>query len=216
MSEIDLIPSDYRNRVVIYGWGKRFFVAMTAFMALFLVIYIVLEVANKRLGENVVLLQNRQQSIVLDRDALREASEKRDHYQRQWELLKNLRSSEAAAKMFVIVDHAISAGDVWFLSWEFRRSDKFVEFMPKSPAESYFIMLSDNKGDETGEAWQITTHMNIKGQASDHSALSKFVRRLYEQPEVKNVRILNTSLINAAKGVNFDMIVTVNSELVIG
>jgi hypothetical protein len=216
MSEIDLIPSDYRNRVVIYGWGKRLFVSMTAFMVVCLAVYIVLEVANKKLGENVVLLQNRQQSIVLDRDALREASEKRNHYQRQWELLKNLRDSTAAAKMFVIVDRAISAGDVWFLSWEFRRSDKFVELMQKSPTDSYFIMLSDNKGDETGEAWQITTQMNIKGQASDHSALSKFVRRLYEQPEVKNIRILNTSLIKTAKVVNFDMIVTVNSELVTG
>jgi hypothetical protein len=180
------------------------------------VIYVVLEVANKRLREDVVSLQNRQKSIVLDRDALREISEKRDHFQRQWEMLKNLRDSKAAEKMFVIVDRAISAGDVWFLSWEFQRSDTFVESLPDSPGEGYFVVLSGNKDDGTGEAWQINTHMTIKGQASDHSALSKFVRRLYEQPEVKDVRILNTSLMNAAKVVNFDMIVTVNSELVIG
>ena len=216
MAEIDLIPSDYRNRVVIFDWLRRLIVALVVFMLLGVVIYVVLEVANKRLGEDVESLQNRQKSIVLDRDALREISEKRDHFQRQWEMLKNLRDSKAAEKMFVIVDRAISAGDVWFLSWEFQRSDTFVEFLPDSPGEDYFVVLSGNKDDGTGEALQINTHMTIKGQASDHSALSKFVRRLYEQPEVKDVRILNTSLMNAAKVVNFDMIVTVNSELVIG
>jgi hypothetical protein len=216
MAEIDLIPSDYRNRVVIFDWLRRLIVALVVFMLLGVVIYVVLEVANKRLGEDVESLQNRQKSIAMDRDALREISEKRDHFQRQWEMLKNLRDSKAAEKMFVIVDRAISAGDVWFLSWEFQRSDTFVEFLPDSPGEDYFVVLSGNKDDGTGEALQINTHMTIKGQASDHSALSKFVRRLYEQPEVKDVRILNTSLMNAAKVVNFDMIVTVNSELVIG
>jgi len=216
MAEIDLIPSDYRNQVVVYGWGKRLLVAVLVIITMSLMIYMALEVANKKLSENVALLQNRQQSIVVDRDALREISEKRDHYQRQWELLKNLRDSTAAAKMFMIVDRAISAGDVWFLSWEFQRSCMFVEFRPESPKEGYLIELSDSKGSKTGAAWQISTHMSIKGQASDHSALSKFVRRLYEQPEVKEVRILNTSLVNAPRVVNFDMVVTVNSEQVIG
>ena len=216
MAEIDLIPSDYRNRVVIYGWGRGLLVAVIVIIAFSVVTYVALDVANRKLRENVALLQNRQQSIVLDRDALREISEKRDHYQRQWKLLKNLRDSTAAGKMFIIVDRAISDGDVWFLSWEFQRSGTFVEFQPESSREGYFIVLSDNKGNETGEAWQINTHMTIKGQASDHSALSKFVRRLYEQPEVKEVRILNTSLVNTAKVVNFNMVVTVNSEQVIG
>ena len=216
MTEIDLIPSDYRNRVVIYDWGRRLLVAMIVFMALGVMSYVALDVVNRKLGENAVLLQSRQNATVLDRDALREISEKRDHYKRQWELLKNLRDSTAAAKMFIIVDRAISDGDIWFLSWEFQRSGTFVEFQPESSREGYFIVLSDNKGNETGEAWQINTHMTIKGQAIDHSALSKFVRRLYEQPEVKEVRILNTSLVNTAKVVNFNMVVTVNSEQVIG
>ena len=216
MAEIDLIPSDYRNKAMVYGWGRRLLFVMLLTITVSLVSYVALEAANRKLSENVALLQNRQQSFSVNQDALREISKKRDHYQRQWELLKNLRDSTAAAKMFMIVDRAISSGEIWFLNWEFQRSDMFVEFRPESAREGYFIVLSDSNGSKAGEAWQITTHMNIKGQASDHSALSKFVRRLYEQPEVKNVRILNTSLINAAKVVNFDMIVTVNSELVIG
>jgi len=216
MAEIDLIPRDYHNRVVLYDWGRRLTVALAVFMVLSVAIYIALDVANRKLSENVALLQNKQQSIVQDRDALREVSENREQYQRKWELLKNLRNSTAAARMFVIIDRAISAGDVWFLNWEFRRSGAITELLPESAGTGYFIVLSDNNDNGDGEVWEINTRMTIKGQASDHSALSRFVRHLYEQPEVKDVRILNTSLVKTARVVNFDMVVTVNGELVAG
>lgn len=216
MAEIDLIPTDYRNRVVVLGWGKRLMVSFTAFMVLCVALFVVLEVANRRVGENVAVLQSKQQSVVQGRDALREVTEKRDHYQRQWELLSHLRNSTSAPRMFVIVDRAITPGDVWFLNWEFKRTGA----VAKSPAESsgagYFIALSDSTDQEAGEAWEINTRMTIRGQASDHSALSRFVRRLYEQPEVDDVRILNTSRLKTAGVVNFDMVVTVNSEQVAG
>jgi hypothetical protein len=214
MAEIDLIPRDYRNRVVIYGWGTRLSVAMVVFMVLSIAIYVVLNVSNRKLGENVVILQHKQQTLAQGKDALREIVEKKERYQRQWELLKNLRNSTAASKMFVIIDRAISAGDIWFLSWEFQRSSDVVELQPVSANTGYFIVMSDKAGQVEGKAWEIKTRMTIKGQASDHSALSRFVRQLYEQSEVQDVRILNTSLVKTASVVNFDMVVTVNSERV--
>jgi hypothetical protein len=214
MPEIDLIPRDYRNRVFIFDWGKRLSVTMAVFMVLSISIYVVLNVSNRRLGENVVILQHKQQALAKDKDALRELDEKKERYQRQWELLKNLRNSTAASKMFVIIDQAIPAGDIWFLNWEFQRSSDIVELQPESENTGYFIVLSDKAGQGKAEACVIKTRMTVKGQANDHSALSRFVRRLYEQPEVQDVRILNTSLVKTDSVVNFDMVVTVNSELV--
>ena len=216
MAEIDLVPSDYRNRVMIYGWGKRLCVVLIGFLVFSLMVYVAFEVANRRIEKNVLLLQNRQQSVEQDRVALREITEKRDHYQRQWELLSYLRDSAAAARMFVIVDRAISAGDIWFLNWEFSRSGAMAVSPRESAGSGYFSVPSDNKNQGSGEAWEINTRMTIKGQASDHSALSRFVRSLYEQPEVDDVRILNTSRQNSLKVVNFDMVITVNSEQVAG
>ena len=216
MAEIDLIPTDYRNRVMIFGWGKRLMVSFTAFTVLCVALYVGLEVANRQLGENVAVLQIRQQSVAQGRDVLREIAEKRDHYKRQWELLSYLRNSTAAPRMFEIVERAITPGDVWFLNWEFKRTGAVSKFPADSSGTGYFIALSDSKGQEAGEAWEINTRMSIKGQASDHSALSRFVRRLYEQPEVDDVRILNTSRLKTAGVVNFDMVVTVNSEQVAG
>jgi hypothetical protein len=34
--------------------------------------------------------------------------------------------------------------------------------------------------------------MTIQGQALDHSAMSRFVLNLTQQPEIENVRIVNT------------------------
>lgn len=214
MAEIDLIPRDYRNRVFIFEWGRRFSVAMAAFMALSIAGYAVLNVSNQKLGKNVVTLQKRQQTLVQDQDALREIVEKRDRLQRQWDLLKNLRNSTAASRMFVIVDRSISSGDLWFMNWEFQRSADLVELQPESPRAGHYIVKSDKAGQGSEQAWEIKTSMAIKGQARDHSALSRFVRQLYQQPEVQDVRILNTSLVKTDSVVNFDMIVTINTERV--
>ena len=214
MAEIDLIPRDYRNRVFIFDWGKRLSVTMAAFMVVSIVSYVLLNLSNRKLAENVVILQQKQQTITQDRDELRAIVEKKERLQRQWNLLKNLRNNTAASKMFVIVDRAISSGDLWFMNWEYERSDDMVELQPKSEHTGYYIVLSDKADQGPVEAWEIKTRMSIKGQARDHSALSRFVRQLYEQAEVQDVRILNTSLVKTDSVVNFDMIVTVNSELV--
>jgi hypothetical protein len=55
--------------------------------------------------------------------------------------------------------------------------------------------------------------MTIKGQARDHSALSGFVRRLFVQPEIDDVRILRTNLSrsNRADAVDFELAVVINT-----
>jgi hypothetical protein len=100
------------------------------------------------------------------------------------------------------------------MNWEYERSDNVVELQPNSARTGYYIVLSDKTEQDVGVAWEIKTRMTIKGQARDHSALSRFVRQLYEQAEVQDVRILNTSLVKTDSVVNFDMVVTINSERV--
>ena len=53
--------------------------------------------------------------------------------------------------------------------------------------------------------------MEIKGYARDHSALSRFVNRLYDHPEIVDARVLNTSVRPAGDGtiVDFDLAVVV-------
>ena len=63
------------------------------------------------------------------------------------------------------------------------------------------------------EAWQILTHMEVSGQATDHEALSSFVRRVLRQPQIGDVRILNTQQqVDRDKTVvDFKLVIMVNS-----
>ena len=63
------------------------------------------------------------------------------------------------------------------------------------------------------ETWKIETQMTIQGQSMDHSALSEFVLNLTRQPEIENVRVVNTQLseVNNIKLVNFSLEIVVSS-----
>ena len=56
--------------------------------------------------------------------------------------------------------------------------------------------------------------MTIQGQALDHVAMSKFVLNLTQQPEIENVRIVNTRLneSGAAKLVDFGLDIVVSAR----
>jgi hypothetical protein len=56
--------------------------------------------------------------------------------------------------------------------------------------------------------------MEISGEASDHSALARFVRRLGERSEIESARILNTQVrqLGGAELVEFELAVVVRSK----
>ena len=94
--------------------------------------------------------------------------------------------------MFAVIDRA-SDGRVWFSEWTFRRAGELVESDPQAIRAGYFIVLPrEAKRDEREKAWLMRTHMEIRAQAVDHSTLASFARRLVEQPEIEEVRVLNT------------------------
>ena len=55
--------------------------------------------------------------------------------------------------------------------------------------------------------------MEVSGQATDHEALSSFVRRVLQQPQIGDVRILNTQqqVIMDKTVVDFKLVIMVNS-----
>ena len=77
----------------------------------------------------------------------------------------------------------------------------------------YFIVVPAGSSTRQEETWKIETQMNIQGQALDHSAMSEFVLNLTLQPEIENVRIVNTSLRksnNETKLVDFSLDIIVS------
>lgn len=212
MSEIDLIPTDYRNRLWLQSRAQ---ILGTAIIVLLLVTALIcggLHLMAGSIAKKIATLQKQQAITTQQRNALTLLNNRKNALDRQLALLTGLRSGAAAPTMFNTIDRAITAGDIWFQNWDFRRAGTVVDRKQEPSSNGYFIVIPADRNDRNSESWKIETHMTIKGQAKDHSALSRFVRRLFEQPEIADIKILNTNLGGNKKFVDFNLAVTVNSS----
>ncbi|NNG11823.1 MAG: hypothetical protein HKM88_01085 [Halobacteria archaeon] len=213
MSEIDLIPVAYRTRIFMKNWFMRLAMGLAGLVAISMVAYVYLTSLNKEVNREVSELQSRQEISNRQREELKQLYDKKTGIEGQLALLRELRGSAAAREMFQTLDRALSNGDVWFLDWEFQRAGSIVKKEEQGVNTGYFIIVQGNEDTGTNEAWKIETHMNIRGQAKDHSALSRFVRRLFEQTEIKDVRILNTTRARGREMVEFRLAIIVKNKV---
>jgi hypothetical protein len=212
MAEIDLIPADYRSRIWLQGKALNIGVAVALAVVVLLLALGVLHYQAIRTGRLIAGLQARQAVSAQQRERFTQLDRKRAELESRLVLLRGLRGGAVASAMFEAVDRAMVEGDVWFLSWDFNRAGSVVEHRPETASNGYFIVIPATDGKQSNEAWKIETRMQIHGQAKDYSALSEFVRRMYRQPEIQDVRIINTTLVDRTQFVDFNLAVTVNTH----
>lgn len=210
MTDIDLIPADYRAKIKLIGRVKLAVVVVAMSLAASLAGYLTFDHKNKILFADIAALQNQQQISTQQSELLTALTNKKNNFENQLSLLGKLRNGMAAPAMFTTVDRALVDNKVWFLDWEFQRAGHVVNKKPQTVSSGYFIVVQGNNA-AAEEAWMIETHMTIHGQAQDHAALSQFVGKLFKQPEIHDVRILNTSRQPTAGIINFDLAVTVDN-----
>lgn len=211
MTEIDLVPGDYRRLTWLRGRVRFTVTAVMASVFLSVALYAGLRVWSVSIDSQVATLQSKQAITNQQREALTKLDVHKSELQRKLELLTGLRGGAEAVQMFVTIDRAMQDNDVWFLDWNFQRAGTTVRNTPETTSNGYFILIPAEDGKGSNEAWKIDTHMTFRGQARDHSALSAFVRRLYRQQEIQDVRILDTTRKTNGSVVDFRLAVTVNS-----
>ncbi len=216
MTEIDLVPGDYRRLSWLRGRARTTVQVIATALVVSLLAWAGLHVYSGHLATQIAELQSQQAITNQQREALTQLDVHKTALQRKLELLTGLRGGAEAVQMFVTIDRALKGEDVWFLDWEFRRAGTAVEHKPETNSNGYFILIPAEDGQASTEAWKIETHMTLRGQARDHSALSGFVKRLYRQRAIQDVRILDTSRQPQDKVVDFRLAVTVNSAEVTG
>lgn len=211
---IDLIPADYRENLSRQGHLRG---------AIWCSVMLCVAVALASLWYGRVAKQIRQETEFLrtqyalsaqQREQLDVLDARLAALDEEWLLLRGLRSGAAAEDLFVIVDRALPGEDVWFINWEFRRAGVIVPQTEHTVNTGYFIVVPKGQQTEELAAWQVKTHMNINGQARDHAALSRFVRGLYEQPEIQDVKVNNTRVrqYSDTTVVDFDLAVVLHNE----
>jgi hypothetical protein len=211
MSDIDLIPTDYRIRLWFRGKVKLLGACMISMLSITAVMYTAIHFSNGKLQSRISELLKQQETTSQEYEVITQFKENIKGLEYQLFLLSSLRGGAGASGMFETVDRAMNDTEVWFDNWEYRRVSSPVEYNDQTASNGDLIILPAGNGTTTDTAWIIETHMTIRGQAKDHSALSRFVRRLYNQPEIHNVRILNTATATGMNVVDFNMAVTVIS-----
>ncbi len=173
-----------------------------------------LGIATANARSRVEALQHVQAVTARQRADLERLGAEKTEFERQFHLLSGLRSGAAAEDMFVTIDRALTSDDVWFLEWQFQRAGIMVGEEVRTVNTGYFIVVPDGADQLAADDLRVQTHMTIRGQARDHSALSSFVRRLFAQPEIDDIRIHRTALnrSNQSNTVDFDLAVTLNSN----
>lgn len=212
--DIDLIPDSYRERLKIQRWCHVFCIVMLAVaLATFSLRYIVVS-KNAKIQSTIKTLQ-RDKSVTLKRqqqynDLL--ATERR--LQKNLEILNGLRGGPAVRRIMQAMDRVLN-GSVWFLRWSFKRAGEIEEVRPETVQTGYFIIIpQDIASNGKQQAWKLNTHMEIRGQARDHMSFSKFVQDLLKQPEIADVKVVNTSVrryVNT-EVIDFNVIVAINDQ----
>lgn len=214
MSDIDLIPSDYRRRLVrlrqfkVHGWVAAVLLLACAGA------WAGLDRAQRELRGEVARLQREKSITEAQRAELERLHAERQRLGEEVRLQAGLTGGVTAQHTFLVVDRALAEGQVWFDRWVFDRSGKAQPKPAEAVETGYLLVIPAGEGRAASEAWRIDSHMTIEGQARDHATLSGFVGRLLEQPEVDAAHLLNSTLQPAAAGgqVKFKLLVGIDME----
>lgn len=215
MHEIDMVPAAYRRAHAQRRWLVVLGGTAAAIILLSVAGRVALGFANTQVAADIESLQQQQTISVTQRDELQRLTERKTDYQQQLRLLTGLRSGTAAENLFRIVDQVLVEDELWFLKWQFRRAGVSNGDTGRAVETGYFLVVPKEGGASDAETWQVETHMQITGQATDHAALSQFVKRLFGRPEIYDVRVKRTELhrFRTRTVVDFDLTVIINSRI---
>lgn len=212
---MNLIPEDYFQYIRQLRFLRLVGTALLSFLALSVLISLGLKYKADEYHKEIVVLEKQKAISSQQRSQLQSLEKNYQKLDEKLVILEKLRGGALAKDMFVNIDRALTGKDVWFKNWTFVRAGSKTNEPAKGVNTGYFIVIPEaeriNKKQQ--EAWKIQMHMEIEGQATNHGALSSFVRRVLQQPQIADVKILSTrkqvSIDNVV--VDFKLIVMVNS-----
>ena len=214
MADIDLIPQDYRNQRTQLSVLRKYAVSFGVVNLLVLVLALLLGQTSKSVATEAAELKMANAITQQQQAQLEQLQTQQSEYERQLGLLRGLRAGAAVDEIFTIVDRALKGRDLWFLDWQFRRAGVVVNGEQRGIETGYFVIVDEDQKASDDE-WKVETRMTIRGQAKDHQALSTFVRALFDQREIKDVKLQKTSATSYGNGrvVEFDMTISLNSTM---
>lgn len=213
MNEIDLIPSRYRNSLRVRGWLLRLGVAYLLLLAGTGAVKAVLSNSVDTRTQLIERLQEDKRQLLDRQTELEQLHSRRSVLSRHLATLEQLRSGPPVTQIFTAIDRALRE-DVWFIDWGFMRAGEYVPVKDQGVNTGYFIIAPETRADGSQLAWQMATHMTLRAGATSHTALAEFVQRLSDQPEIAEIKIVNTQQRQQGLGrvVEFELAIIVSER----
>ncbi|GEM_PF-5066922 len=182
MREIDLIPTDYRRqqrvREMLIGFGILYVILIAAVIAGKFYLDHRVDDVNTRIRS----LEEDQKKLAEQQRVIDKLKKDRDAVEKQLQFVKLLQEGGGADQIFLVFDRVLDRS-VWMDEWQYETADP----------------VSDK--DEKDRR-----RISIIGKAVDHAALSRFVDRLLDQPEIEDVAVKKTAMIDrTSNAVSFEM-----------
>lgn len=212
---MDLIPRDYHEQLKLKGWCRDFGIAYV--LVILAIVLLKADLARRadNLQREIDALQQHKIANTMQQNTFESLNAEANTLQKRVEILDGLRGGVPVRRIFLAFDEVLNE-DVWFTLWTFRRAGEITDVKPETVRTGYFIVIPQGASQSNRQqAWKLDTHMEIAGQAINHSALAALVRRLIDRPEIHDVKVLDTTLRNygSTQVVNFSLAVIVNNHV---
>jgi len=217
MHELDLIPADYREREHIQRKCTIFISILVTLVAVLAGLKFVLQQQVDTLQMQIQTLENGKKFKLEQQQKFNALLAQERMLNKRLEIFNNLRGGPSAKQLLLAIDRVMD-GDVWFSEWKLLRTGE-LNVVKTMPSTSGLVIVIPESESSVGlaQTWQLNTRMEITGQALDHSKLAAFVGRLMQQPEVQDVKVLNTNLkiYLSSQVVDFNMVVIINNHMMV-
>jgi hypothetical protein len=213
--EIDMIPASYRERFKIRRWCHLFLLALGAVILLTLLIRFTLNSKNQSIQTEISTLQQDKSFNQQQQQTYNNLLTSERKLNKKLGILDGLRGGAPVRQTMMVIDRVLN-DNVWFLQWSFKRAGEIVNLPPQTKPTGYFIIISpENSRIGKQQTWKLETHMEVKGQARDHSSFSLFVQDLLNQTEIEDVKIVNTQMRRYAgtQIIDFNIVIVINNQL---
>lgn len=188
MSEMDLIPGDYRQGRSARRLLRRFIVACAVVLCCIGLARVLLGYLTGRENLQAVRLEQQEQVVVQNKARTEELRQQKQVTERQLAALKQLRNGDRVALLLRSIDRGYVEG-VWFDSLHFAGE------LQVSGAANPGIGAAAKGVDA---ALQINHGAEMIGHAMNHTNLAELMRNLGRQPAVANLRLIDTGTRNYA------------------
>ncbi len=212
--EIDLIPASYKERFKIRHWCHLFLLALGVIILLTVFIRFSLNSKNESIQTEISTLQRDKTFNQQQRQSYNNLLTVERKLNKNLEILDGLRGGAPVRQTMKVIDRVLNE-NIWFLQWSFKRAGEVVNLPPQTIPTGYFIIIpKENSRIGKQQTWKLNTHMEIRGQARDHSSFSLFVQELLNQDEIEDVKIVNTQMrpYDDTQVVDFNIVIVINNQ----